>query len=138
MYNKILLASDGSAHAERAAKAAINLALPEKSSVTVLYVWDSSKSKKEIAVRNDADTLQEIRESRLAGTVQILERAGLSYSIELTEGEPGPAIVSFANARDFDILVMGSRGLNAFQEMVLGSVSHKAIKRVSCPILIVK
>lgn len=138
MYNKILLASDGSAHAERAAKAVINLALPEQSLITVLYVWNPSKSKTETATSNDADALQEIKESRLAGTAQILEQAGLSYSIELTEGEPGPAVVSFANARDFDILVMGSRGLNAFQEMVLGSVSHKAIKRVSCPILVVK
>ncbi|EGR8654283.1 universal stress protein, partial [Listeria monocytogenes] len=33
---------------------------------------------------------------------------------------------------------IGSRGLNSLQEMVLGSVSHKVMKRVNCPALIVK
>lgn len=35
-------------------------------------------------------------------------------------------------------VLVGSRGLNLLQEMVLGSVSHKVMKRVHCPALIVK
>lgn len=35
-------------------------------------------------------------------------------------------------------VLVGSRGLNSVQEMVLGSVSHKIAKRVQCPVLIVK
>jgi nucleotide-binding universal stress UspA family protein len=53
-------------------------------------------------------------------------------------GEPGPEIVKYANEQKVDIVVIGSRGLNALQEMVLGSVSHKVMKRVNCPALIVK
>ncbi|RCK13159.1 universal stress protein [Bacillus licheniformis] len=49
-----------------------------------------------------------------------------------------PAIVSYANHHDVDIVIIGSRGLNTLQEMVLGSVSHKVAKRVKCPVLIVK
>jgi nucleotide-binding universal stress UspA family protein len=37
-----------------------------------------------------------------------------------------------------DLMIIGSRGLNSLQEMVLGSVSYKVIKRVQCPVLIVK
>lgn len=37
-----------------------------------------------------------------------------------------------------DIVVIGSRGLNTLQEMVLGSVSHKVMKRVHRPAMIVK
>ncbi|WP_256592904.1 universal stress protein [Pseudomonas sp. 2822-17] len=43
-----------------------------------------------------------------------------------------------ANNGEYDIVIIGSRGLNPFQEMVLGSVSHKIAKRVECPVLIVK
>jgi nucleotide-binding universal stress UspA family protein len=35
-------------------------------------------------------------------------------------------------------VVIGSRGLNSFQEMVLGSVSQKVAKRVNAPVMIVK
>lgn len=47
-------------------------------------------------------------------------------------------IVSFANRGNFDIVIIGSRGLNSFQEMVIGSVSHKVAKRANAPVLIVK
>lgn len=43
-----------------------------------------------------------------------------------------------ANDQQFDLLVIGSRGLNTLQEMVLGSVSHKVVKRADCPVLVVK
>jgi SulP family sulfate permease len=52
--------------------------------------------------------------------------------------EPGPTIVKYVNENNFDVVVMGSRGLNAIQEFVLGSVSHKVAKRANCPVLIVK
>ncbi len=37
-------------------------------------------------------------------------------------GEPGPALVRFVNKHDYDCVIIGSRGLNPFQSMVLGSV----------------
>lgn len=39
--------------------------------------------------------------------------------------EPGPAIVEYVNKNGFDLVVIGSRGLNALQEFVLGIVSHR-------------
>ncbi|MGB8270820.1 MAG: universal stress protein, partial [Priestia megaterium] len=39
---------------------------------------------------------------------------------------------------NFNLVVIGSRGLNSLQEMVLGSVSHKVAKRVHCPVMIIK
>lgn len=58
--------------------------------------------------------------------------------MKIFHGEPGPAIVEFTNNNSYDLLVIGSRGLNAFQEMVLGSVSHKVVKRANCPVMVVK
>ena len=56
--------------------------------------------------------------------------------VKVLRGEPGPAIVDYANEEEFDLAILGSRGLNRLQEMVLGSVSQKVVKRVNCPVLI--
>lgn len=52
--------------------------------------------------------------------------------------EPGACLIDYANKGSFDIVIIGSRGLNTLQEMVLGSVSHKVLKRVNCHVLVVK
>lgn len=48
---------------------------------------------------------------------------------------PAEALVSLsANA---DLLVVGSRGLGGFTEMLLGSVSHAAVLHAVCPVVVV-
>ncbi|MGN7308692.1 universal stress protein, partial [Bacillus subtilis] len=49
-----------------------------------------------------------------------------------------PEIVKYANENKVDLIVLVSRCLNALQELVLGSVSHKVAKRAHCPVMIVK
>ena len=56
----------------------------------------------------------------------------------LLKGAQGPEIMRYANEKEVDLVIIGSRGLNSLQEMVLGSLSHKAVKRVKCPTTIVK
>ncbi|QDP41024.1 universal stress protein [Radiobacillus deserti] len=139
MFSKILLASDGSAHAQRAADKAIGLAEHNRNAhVIVIYVIDSTKSKYDVLHHHNAIEIDMKRKERLEMTEQKLKKAGLSYEIIILHGEPGPEIVKFANSEDVDVCVIGSRGLNSLQEMVLGSVSHKVAKRVNCPVMIVK
>ncbi|WP_430183435.1 universal stress protein [Paenibacillus lautus] len=40
--------------------------------------------------------------------------------------------------KNVDLIIKGSRCLNSFQEFVLGSVSHKVVKRAQCPVMVVK
>ncbi|QAS54392.1 universal stress protein [Halobacillus litoralis] len=139
MYNRILLASDGSAHAARAAEHAVHLAkLETGATVTVLYCIDGSTSKTDVLKEDDRTLLLEKRKNRIQSTEKVLEEADVSYEVELIKGDPGPKIVEYANTNKFEVVVIGSRGLNGFQEMVLGSVSHKVAKRVNCPVMIVK
>lgn len=132
MYSKILLASDGSPHAERAGKEAIKLASLYQGNVTVLYVNPHSRDKGKLN-----EELEKIQK-RLEMTEANLKSANVTYQVEVLEGEPGPSIVTYANNNAYDILVIGSRGLNDFQGMVLGSVSHKVAKRTHCPVLVIK
>lgn len=67
-----------------------------------------------------------------------IKEANVKVKITILKGTPGPEIVRYANEKSVDLVVIGSRGLNSLQEMVLGSVSHKVMKRVTCPALVVK
>ena len=68
----------------------------------------------------------------------LIESAGIEYEYIELRGEPDVELVKYANHEPYEYVVVGSRGLNAFQEFVLGSVSHKLAKRALAPVIIVK
>ncbi|MYL32417.1 universal stress protein [Pontibacillus yanchengensis] len=140
MYKKILLAADGSDHATRAAHHAAHLATIEPdATITIVYVVDPASSKHEVIAEGRSSTyLEELRHERVRPVEEIVEQKGVSFDYKLLKGEPGPEIVHYANDEQYDVVVMGSRGLNTFQEVVLGSVSHKVAHGAKCPVMIVK
>ena len=139
MYNRILLAVDGSDHSVRAANEAVKLAEGSlESQVTIVFVADYDNAKNEVLHSGSSLELDLQRRKKLQPVERTLAAENIKYKVEILHGTPGPAIVEYANKEKFDILVIGSRGLNSLQEMVLGSVSHKVVKRANCPVLIVK
>lgn len=82
--------------------------------------------------------LELTRRKKFLSMEEYLQSNNITYKLLFLHGEPGPTIVEYANQKSFDLLVIGSRGLNSLQELVLGSVSHKVIKSVKCPVLVVK
>jgi nucleotide-binding universal stress UspA family protein len=138
MYKRILLAIDGSEHSERATDQAASLAELSGASIKIVYVADYSKAMNDVLHTQSKEDLDLARREKLLPFEEKLEALGISFSVKILHGEPGPAIVDYANSSNADLVVIGSRGLNALQEMVLGSVSHKVVKRADCPVLIVK
>ncbi|SEB20722.1 Nucleotide-binding universal stress protein, UspA family [Thalassobacillus cyri] len=139
MYKNILIAADGSDHSIRTAEQAAELArLQENAQITVIYVVDGDTSKHDVLAEGNQATIDRKRLERLKPIEERLDKAGVGYKVVLKRGEPGPTIVNYANEEDIDIVIIGSRGLNTLQEMVLGSVSHKVAKRAQCPVMIVK
>jgi len=139
MYKHILLAADGSEHSLRATEEAIKIASSATDCmVEVVFVVDYLQSKKDVIHSQGIEGLEMSRRKKLLPIVEKLKDNYISYEVRLLRGEPGPTIVEHVNQTDVDLVVIGSRGLNALQEMVLGSVSHKVAKRVNCPVLIVK
>ncbi|SDP24058.1 universal stress protein [Halobacillus sp. SY10] len=139
MYQKILVAADGSEHSIRTAERAAELVnLQEDGEITIVYVIDGEQSKSDVLSEGDQGMVEQRRQQRLKPIEEILQEKNASYQINIQHGEPGPTIVKYANENNFDLVVIGSRGLNTLQEMVLGSVSHKVAKRAKCPVMIVK
>jgi nucleotide-binding universal stress UspA family protein len=52
-------------------------------------------------------------------------------------GDPPAAQVLVDVSKDADLLVVGSRGLGAFKEFALGSVSHDCARHAQCPLVII-
>lgn len=139
MYKRILLAADGSKNSVRAAEEAATIAsfIPG-AIVEILYVVDTSKIKNEVLHSQSPEELHAKREQKLIPHKEALSAKNVKYKTTIITGEPGPKIVEYANNENVDLVVIGSRGLNLFQEFVLGSVSHKVVKRVQCPVTVVK
>lgn len=141
MFNNLLLAADGSEHSIRAAKHVISIAKCNPiSKVHIIYVIASSTSKSDVLAHYDHGAIGEKRKAKVKPIEEMLQEANVTYESHFIHGEPGPTIVKYANdvKNEIDLLVIGSRGLNTLQEMVLGSVSHKVAKRANCPVMIVK
>lgn len=139
LYKHILLASDGSEYAVRAAKEAVKLAsFSEESIIEIVYVIVMDKGKYDFLHASSKEETDVERHRKNLNVLKLLDEAGTTYKTTILRGEPGPEIVKYANEQKVDIVVIGSRGLNTLQTMMLGSVSHKVMKRVNCPALIVK
>lgn len=137
MYQHILLAVDGSENAVRAAKEAVKIASND-SLIEMVYVADFEKAKTEVLHATSSESLLLERKRKVAPIEEVLKAADKQFKLTILHGTPGPEIVKYANENKVDVVVIGSRGLNGLQEMVIGSVSHKVMKRVQCPALIVK
>lgn len=134
MYKSILLAADGSDNSFRAAKETLNF-INENTKVTILNVIQVEKSKD--AILHGEDIVREQKE-KLADIMRLYENKNVTYNVIFERGIPDETVVKAANDGSFNIIVLGNRGLNALQGMMMGSVSHKVAKRANIPVLIVK
>ena len=138
MYSSILLAIDGSKNSLRATEEAAKIAAScENSEITIIYAVDYAQSKNDVLHALGKSDMELARRKKILPAEEYLQTQEVNYKVSIVHGDPGPTIVDYANKGAFDLLIIGSRGLNSLQEMVLGSVSHKVVKRAKCPVLVV-
>ncbi|MDE4084719.1 universal stress protein [Planococcus maritimus] len=139
MYQHILVAIDGSDHSKRAAHHAIQLvADTPEAQATIICAVDYGKSEKESNRGLTSEQIIAATHEHMAPFEDLFHQAGVRVKSIIVQGAPGPAIVSHANEHPYDLVIIGSRGLNLVQEFVLGSVSHKVAKHVKAPVLVIK
>lgn len=145
MFRKILLCSDGSERAIQAAGVAAQLARDQKSKLTLLHVCPMPTIQEPFP---GAPTLALPALDRYAQDMHIavMERTrpaicknGIEPDhVQLEVGDPATVITRVAEANDYDLIVLGSRGLQTDRAAQLGSVSYSVIHRAHCPVLIVR
>jgi nucleotide-binding universal stress UspA family protein len=73
-------------------------------------------------------------DAALGGAAEML--AGLDVERRVVEGSASAVLTDAA--ADADLLVVGSRGLGGFKELLLGSVGHQSAQHSPCPVVIVR
>ncbi len=140
MFEKMLLAVDGSVHALRAARIAADLARTVKAKefrIVVAYDFIPPYLG-EPNMQYAIDARMEEAKSILDAAVKTVGDLPCEIHTELIEGSSAESIIDVAKTRQSDLIVMGSRGLGTLAGLLLGSTSQKVVAHASCPVLIVR
>ncbi|APC19583.1 hypothetical protein BLL42_28130 (plasmid) [Pseudomonas frederiksbergensis] len=141
----VLLASDGSANADRALAYVIKQIqqgslLGDACTVNLLYVHPLLPSR--ISQGMTAEDLHEHYESHsaaaLATAVKQLQQAGISVTTHTRIGAPGASIVACAKELNCQSIVIGSHGAGLTLGLLLGSVASAVVKLSDVPVTLVK
>jgi nucleotide-binding universal stress UspA family protein len=135
---RIVVGFDGSEHARKALERAADLA--DGASVAVVCSADVSRLMRDPAGGaspvDPADA--EARSAALAEARTYLEGRGIEGTFVEGLGHPADVIVQEAEESGADLIVVGTRGLNAAKRLVLGSVSTNVVHNAPCDVLVVR
>ena len=139
MYDRILLATDGSERALTAATHALELATRFDAELHALFVietrtaYDTAIVDREEARAN----LREIGTEALADVEQLAVDSDRAVETAIEEGVPAEEIVDYANTRDIDLVVIGERGHSEFTTVLLGSTAETVLYELAIPVVVV-
>lgn len=147
MFDKILVALDGSDHAQKALDTAIRLAQRCDGELVLFHAVQLS------ALRGDYHAMvtpaarkiyrglgREQGEAILDSAEKTAKEMGLDKVVRsmVESDSTAKAVLAEAESLGADLLVVGTRGLTGLREMAMGSVAHKITSAAHCPVLVVR
>jgi nucleotide-binding universal stress UspA family protein len=155
MFEKVLVALDGSEHSEKALETAIQIAKKFRAKLMLIHVYSvtmpavvapepTTLTPAGVPVVTSAEVAKMVEAERMVGKrvladgEQKAKSANVRVETVLKEGNTVQEIVALAKEREFDLIVIGARGISRLEELLMGSVSEGVIKNAHCPVLVVK
>jgi nucleotide-binding universal stress UspA family protein len=149
MISRILVPTDGSKTAKKAARYAVNLAKQLKASIIILSVIDirsliaPSITAGETAIYYSMEPIGDYLKMAAKGYAgeikKLCDKSGVTMTVSIKTGHPVEEIVKEAKRSKANLIIMGSRGRSALSATVLGSISYGVIHNdKSIPVLIVR
>jgi len=129
--------SEGSVHALEFAVEEARLRGADLKAVSAWHVPATAYETGWVPVSVDPSDFEKLGKSALDKSLETagVAESGVSVTPILREGQAADVLV--AEAREADLLVVGSRGLGGFKGLLLGSVSQQCVHHASCPVAIV-
>jgi len=132
---------DGSDTSYRALDAALLLSEKLGSSITVIHVMEEvpiTHIGSEKMLNELLEAYKKENQDILLKCSEIANQKGLTLKTFLLQGNPASAILDYNKKEKFDLVIMGSRGIGTFKELLLGSVSSKIVHHSSCAVLLIR
>jgi len=154
MFDKILVAVDGSDYSKRAMGYAVELAEKFGSTITLIHVYSTvipmipvadaltsptvtAPASAAVAAKI-AEDAKKLGDRILEDAERVVKERGIPVEMVLKEGDVVKEIVAEAQKGGFNLIVIGHRGMSRLSELFLGSVSEGVGHKAPCPVMIVK
>jgi len=124
-HMNILVGIDGSEHSKEALLEAINTAKRFSGFIKVVIVYKQGKKEETKKILEEAQRL--IKEAKIEHNLS-----------SILGSNPARALINTAKHENFDLIVVGSRGLSSTASFLLGSVSRQVVSKANCDVLVVK
>ncbi|WP_420348983.1 universal stress protein [Pelagibius sp.] len=139
MFKTVLVAVDGSGHAANAVRCAGDIAKTYDATLVMLAVDGHRPLEAPLADLAKSEDLSrsEVFE-RILASARILAEVPKGVTVEqrVGYGDPADEILDEAGRSGADLIVVGSRGLGEYAELLLGSVSRKVLHLAKVPVLV--
>jgi len=139
MFQKILVATDGSDNALRAARQAAQMVKKLPAQVTILSAaYVPAMYRGDLGEEAVEGILEDARQA-LRFAKEVFQEEKVTCSTKLIQDKhPVDAILDEAQTGGYDLIVIGSRGLGKREVKRLGSVSQEVAGRAPCSVLLVR
>lgn len=139
LFEKILIATDGSEKNKSAVEEAVKIARVCGSTVYAVYVMDESLMKSAIEVPISEDLYRRIRDEGEKAVNWVKETAqGVNLETFILSGRPAHVITGFAEQKKVDLIIVGTQGKSGIERFLLGSVADEVIRTAVCPVLTIR
>lgn len=140
---KLLVPVDGSETSLRALRHAISIAQTNGPvTLHVVSVHEEPIIFGEVAVYVSREKIAELQRKQCEGPLNVaaglLDKAGVQYTKDVLEGPIAETIAKRADELGCDGIVMGTRGMSALGDLILGSVAIKVLHAAKVPVTLVK
>lgn len=134
-YTDILVPTDGSDAAWRAAERGVEIAAALEASVHAFSVVESAGALKRDQLRVNAEREAEEAVERVESEA---ERVGVDVTKTIESGVPHESILEHATTADADIIVMGTHGRTGLDHVVIGSITERVVRASPVPVLTIR
>lgn len=140
LYEKILIATDGSEYTKNAVDYGIDLAKNTGAKLLTIFVVDTAAF---ASIPMDAawESMYELlRQEGDAAIKYVIDKAkaeGVEAEGNLIEGHPADEIIKYSEKNSVSLIIMGTLGKSGLDRFLLGSVAEKVVRNSKIPVLVV-
>ena len=132
----VVVPTDGSETASRAARHAIDVAVGAGVGLHVVNVVDLAAGFDDVGSATVLEALEDAGQAAVDEVVSMAEEAGVEpVEGSVLSGRPHEAIVDYAAEVDAGLLVVGTHGRSGLDRLLLGSIAERVVRTAGCPVL---